>query len=104
MERNAAMIADAPHSSFEDLVHKYSISKGSIARILCNSGVRIGLRSNMRRGLKANDRPGSFKQLKIVAYLRDNGSETLQEVGERFHVTREFVSQIRCKARELKLL
>lgn len=101
--RNEAILKDAPYMSAAELVTKHRTSLNTVRSILSHANVRIGIRANIRRGISP-DNPNAFKQLKVVAALKANPSHTFSEVGLSFHVSREMVSQIAFKARELGLL
>lgn len=101
--RDMAIVADAPTMSYSDLVKKYGLPRPYIVRICGRNKVRIGMRENMRRGI-STDGETHFKQLRILAELKKHERPNYSQIGLSFHVTREMVSQIAFKSKELGLL
>lgn len=103
-ETRAAILAAAPNSTRRELMKRYKLTYNQVSTILSKGGVRIGLRENMRCSISP-DHKNAWKQLKIVAALRAaKGQQNYSEIGLQFQVSRELVSQIAFKARELGLL
>lgn len=103
------LLAAAPTSSMDDLVKAFPMwTRSYIGQKLSLNRVRIGMRANMRSGLKHTHAPLNQIQIYAALYHHPNRpnyvSGDFQAIALKKGVTREMVSQIACKAKELGLL